>query len=283
MANPVILKLLEDSNTKLRIPNLHNTTWGFQYKAFVHVPMATKAVFELAVNGFKKSFSVKRACLAVMENRISEKWFQFDQNCTHLTRKWFYTFIPSNHFRVTRKRERGRKKEERVEIVQSRARQYRLPTSPALHRSRSREASITIARSADRVDHDHTKLRSRLRKALIVIVRNTNHVERNLAFALIAIVRSVRIWWFFSGFCLCFEEWMIFYICLATEKMWATSRKCVFYGIFKNTTKHQKIFFETFFEMQPNTWKHFPLRKIAFLENKIFSRNTFTWTKRSLI
>ena len=24
MANPVILKLLEDSNTKLRIPNLHN-------------------------------------------------------------------------------------------------------------------------------------------------------------------------------------------------------------------------------------------------------------------
>ena len=35
--------------------------------------------------------------------------------------------------------------------------------------------------------------------------------------------------------------------------MRATSRKCVFYGIFKNTTKHQKIFYETFFEMQPNT------------------------------
>ena len=58
-----------------------------------------------------------------------------------------------------------------------------------------------------------------------------------------------RIWFFFfSGFCLCFciEKLMILYICLATEKMWATSRKCVFYGIFKNTTKHQKIFFETF-------------------------------------
>ena len=38
-------------------------------------------------------------------------------------------------------------------------------------------------------------------------------------------------------------------------------RKCVFYGIFKNTTKHQKIFFKTFFEMQPNTWKYFPFRK----------------------
>ena len=60
---------------------------------------------------------------------------------------------------------------------------------------------------------------------------------------------------FFSGFCLCFciEEGMILYIRLATKKMWATSRKCVFYGIFKNTTKYQKIFFETFFEMQPNT------------------------------
>ena len=58
---------------------------------------------------------------------------------------------------------------------------------------------------------------------------------------------------------------------LVTEKMWATSRKCVFYGIFKNTTKHQKIFSENFFEMQPNTWKHFLFRKIAFLENIYFS------------
>ena len=31
---------------------------------------------------------------------------------------------------------------------------------------------------------------------------------------------------------------MILYICLKAEKMWATSRKCVFYSIFKNTTKH---------------------------------------------
>ena len=54
------------------------------------------------------------------------------------------------------------------------------------------------------------------------------------------------------------------------EKMWATSKKCVFYGIFKNTTKHQKIFSENFFEMQPNTWKHFLFRKIAFPENIYF-------------
>ena len=54
--------------------------------------------------------------------------------------------------------------------------------------------------------------------------------------------------------------------------MWATSRKCVFYGIFKNTTKHQKIFFKFFFEMQPNTWKHFFFRKIAFSENIYFPK-----------
>ena len=62
------------------------------------------------------------------------------------------------------------------------------------------------------------------------------------------------------------------------EKMWAISRKCVFYGIFKNTTKYQKIFFE----MQLNTWKHFPFQKIAFPKNGIFSGNAFTRTKRSL-
>ena len=34
---------------------------------------SSKAAFELAVNGFRKSFSVKRACLAAAENRISGK------------------------------------------------------------------------------------------------------------------------------------------------------------------------------------------------------------------
>ena len=50
-----------------------------------------------------------------------------------------------------------------------------------------------------------------------------------------------RIWWiFFLGFVsIVFLYWgMILYIRLVAEKMWATSRKCVFYGIFKNTTKH---------------------------------------------
>ena len=47
-------------------------------------------------------------------------------------------------------------------------------------------------------------------------------------------------------------------------------------------SKHQKIFFRKFFEIQLNTWKHFPFQKIAFPENGIFSGNAFTRTKHSL-
>ena len=126
---------------------------------------------------FQEIISVKCVCLAATENRISWKWFQFDRNFTSLTRKWFYTFIlPSNHFRVTRKREREseRKREREKERRESRDRPK--PSSPI--------SSADITSTAP-------------------------------------IARSVRIWWFFfSGFCLCFEKWMILYIRLATEKMW---------------------------------------------------------------
>ena len=90
---------------------------------------------------------------------------------------------------------------------------------------------------------------------------------------------------FFSGFCLCFyiKEWMILYICLAAEKMWVTSRKYVFYSIFKNTTKYHKIFFKTFFEMQPNTWKYFLFPKIAFPKNIYFSENILHETNTTLV
>ena len=72
-----------------------------------------KAAFELAVNHFWKSFSVKPVCLAATKNRISGNSFQFDQNLPHLTRKSFYIFIlPSNHFLPRAKeRESQRKKE----------------------------------------------------------------------------------------------------------------------------------------------------------------------------
>ena len=174
----------------------------------------------MAVNGFRKSFSGKRACLAATKNRIFGKWFQFDRNFTPLTRKWFYTFIlPSNHFRVTRKRERERESERKREREKERRDSRDRPKSSSL---RSSEASIAEIVRRDR---------------------------RDLTFAPIAIARSVRIWWFFSRFCLCFEEWMILYIHLATEKMWATSRKCV--------QQVENVFFMIFSITQPNFRKYF--------------------------
>ena len=44
---------------------------------------------------------------------------------------------------------------------------------------------------------------------------------------------------FWLGFVSMFIYWeMVLYICLEAEKMWETRRKCVFYIIFNNTTKH---------------------------------------------
>ena len=71
--------------------------------------------------------------------------------------------------------------------------------------------------------------------------------DRTALIAALALLSSFfsqfdRIWWIFfflSFVSFVFLYWgMILYICLAVEKMWATSSKCVFYGIFKNTTKH---------------------------------------------
>ena len=53
-----------------------------------------------------------------------------------------------------------------------------------------------------------------------------------------------RIWWYFFLSFVCVSilrnEWYYIFVwqLRKCEKMWATSRKCVFYGIFKNTTKH---------------------------------------------
>ena len=81
--------------------------------------------------------------------------------------------------------------------------------------------------------------------------------------------------WVLFILCFCIEEWYYIFVwqLRKCEKMWAISRKCVFYGIFKNTTKYQKIFFKTFFEMQPNTRKYFPFPKITFSKNIYLKKN----------
>ena len=157
-------------------------------------------------------------CLVVTSNSVKLKsissWPNFRAKTTenHFRFHFHFKWLPTLENR--RERERERERGER----KKRSRHHRHRAVRRHHRHR-----------AIRQHHWHrAKLRSR---------------EASIAIS----PSFVRIWWFFSGFCLCFEEWMILYIRLVTEKMWATSRKCVFYNIFKNTTKHQKIFSETFF------------------------------------
>ena len=200
-------------------------------------------MFELTSNWFQKFISGKWDVWLLLQIRSNWRAFPVDRISEPKRRKWISVSIfTSNDFwpwkieERERERERGRNKEE-------------ITIAPAPRRLR--EVPISVDRCVDRA-----KFRS---------------VSRSRERSPITILPSfVRIWLFFSEFCLCSEEWMILCIRLVTKKMWATSRKCVFYGIFKNTTKHQKIFSKTFFEMQPNTWKHFPFRKIAFPENIYF-------------
>ena len=134
------------------------------------------------------------------------------------------------------------------------------------HRADRDLAFASIAIAAPRRSQSQYRTawsRLRLRRVISPLVEPS----RLSLFLILSIWPDLMI--FFSGFCLCFciEEWMILYICLAAEKMWATSRKCVFYGIFKNTTKHQKIF-------------SFPENSIS--EKYLFSGKYFTWTKHNL-
>ena len=127
--------------------------------------------------------------------------------------------------------------------------------------SRSTHRAIAIARSFDR---DRAKLRSRSRSRRS---RSRSHRSRSRSHRSRSRLRLSGFDDFFQGFvCVLRNEWYYIFVWWSRkyEKMWATSRKCVFYGIFKNTTKHQKIFFKIFFEMQPNTWKYFTFWKIFY-------------------
>ena len=54
-------------------------------------------------------------------------------------------------------------------------------------------------------------------------------------------------------------------------------------SIFQNVTKHMKLFSRKFFIIQPNTWKYFPFRKIAFPKNKYFPENILHEPNATLI
>ena len=205
-----------------------------------------------------------------MENKFSENYFQLTRCFAGFDPKIVWSenfhFKPFPDSRTKRERERE-------------SPDHSLDRAP-------------IWRPKELQSDDHKPVSSH-HATLAPIHTSTNQAKINSNAARSCLYRVI--WWiFFSGFCFtCVSIWpnlmnfflgfvsfvflywgMILYICLAAEKMYSISRKCVFYGIFKNTTKYQKIFFKTFFKMQPNTWKYFPFPKIAFPENILHEPNT---------
>ena len=105
--------------------------------------------------------------------------------CFHFHFKWLLAL--ENRREREREREGERKK---------RSRYHRHCTD----RDRA-NVSIAIAWSANCADRDRA---------------DRNLTDRDLAF----VCPDLMIFFFFFGFCLCFEEWMILYIRLVIEKMW---------------------------------------------------------------
>ena len=177
------------------------------------------------------------------------------------------------HFKVFSKREkereRAREKEDRAPIQSddrrrtsrsSPRRSHEFQSDDRNPRLRSREAlrQLRLARCFTR---SCRRSRSRLHKIALSIAIDGTVVGLELTKH-----HVVKPSWasivddFFPRFCPCFSGFIFSFF----------------------FSKHQKIFFGKFFEMQPNAWKHFPFRKIAFPENGIFSENAFTRTKHSL-
>ena len=57
-------------------------------------------------------------------------------------------------------------------------------------------------------------------------------------------------------------------MCLEDKKMWKNSKKYVFYSIYKNVTKHNKIYFGAFFRNATKQLNIF--RQIKHSLNKLF-------------
>ena len=204
----------------------------------------------------------KIGCLVVTSNSVKLKsissWPNFRAKTTknHFRFHFHFKWLPALENRRERERERERQRERERERERGRKKEE-IATSSAPRRPPTSSASQTARcrhhRHRERVDHANCDCADR------------DLADRDLADCDLAFVCPN----------LMIFSWVLFVFWGMNDIIYSFGdqenvRKCVFYGIFKNTNKHQKIFSETFFEMQPNTWKHFPFRKIAFSENIYF-------------
>ena len=197
-----------------------------------------------------------------------------------LTHKWFEVKIfNSNHFRTHAQRQREREREEEERAQSS----NRAPVRQPQQRTPQTELQSNDPHFTDLIDRSIASIKQRSTPTPLDLTSATwSHLCIHRTISPLSLPFSLNLTefdeffpWILFLLCFCIEEWYYIFVwqLRKCEKMCATSRKCVFYGIFKNTTKYQKIFFKTFFEMQPNTWKYFYFPKIAFLENKYFQEN----------
>ena len=215
--------------------NLFPKLFHFTYKRLSNYTMNeidTMGVFVLGENHFQKCFFGNAGVWLVQKIEFSGNWFPLTEKKRLWLRKWISVPIfTSNEFRREREKERewARERKASSSPVRRSSANPELQSTPIARTSRSRELQSD--------DHDlakHCADRRFARSASIAISRSiasSNPIER----------RSLMIFFFF-GFCSCFFGF-------------------VFSFFF---SKHHKIFFGNFFEMQPNTWKHFPFRKMEY-------------------
>ena len=154
------------------------------------------------------------------------------------------------------------------------------------HSAKTPETHDQTHRSKHR---DHTTKRERERERERSRDRADRRRSRSLrSWSAIKIAISplfVRIWWFFSGFCLCFEEWMILCIRLVTDKMWenvSNKYKMCFLRYFQEHNQTSENIFRNIFWNATKYMKIFSFPENSISRKYLFSGNTFTRTKRSL-
>ena len=215
----------------------------------------------------------KWGCLVGPENSIFRKLKSVDQKKNPLTTEMLLHFyfpfkaFPENERERERERESVRQCAKREDPVRDRELQLQseIASSSSSPRSRSRRSRRDLAKARSRSSRDRAVNRDlreiapsiaisrRRRDRDRAVDRNPNHdrtIDRNHA------VITIAPWsWSRCGLC--------FLICVF---------RFVFSFFF---SKHQKIFSEKFFEMQPNTWKHFPFpENMYFPENVLQQPNT---------
>ena len=193
---------------------------------------------------FRNQFPENPCVWLSRKTLFSRKWFSVD----HKFHLWpGNEFLPSFSLQFTSgKREREKERERES----TRAREEKIQSEIAS----SSSSSTVRSRSRRRLRSGAITISDRDRSVIAIAMPSIAISDRN---------RDLVLW-----------SLMIYF---------PGSWLCVFWFVFSFFfSKHQKIFSGKFFEMQPNTWKHFPFPEINISGKYVFFGKCFTATKHSL-